>query len=357
MSKFWNAIVQGIEPYAAGEQPDGDYIKLNMNENPFAPSPQVIQAIQQAANADLRFYPHPNGDDLREAIGEEHGFPLDHIFIGNGSDEVLAMCFMAFFENKDGKKLRFPDLTYGFYPVYANLLALSYDTVPVDEDLKVNVKDYLHHNTGVVIANPNAPTSRALPLKEIEEILQHNQDCVVIIDEAYIDFGGTSALSLIEHYPNLVVTRTLSKSRSLAGMRVGYCIAQPELIEGINRIKNSINSHTVDTVAQAAAEAAIKDTAYFNKTVQSLIQTRDHTKEALRQIGFKVIDSSTNFLLATHEKYDAASLTNQLKKQKILIRYFPNGRINDYIRISIGTEEEMEQFIHALTDIMNDDKA
>ncbi|MDP4147344.1 MAG: histidinol-phosphate transaminase [Bacillota bacterium] len=355
MSKFWSEITKSIEPYVPGEQPkDKKYIKLNTNENPYPPSPKVLEAIKNAANGDLRLYPDPNCDELRETVAEYYGLNKNQIFIGNGSDEVLAFSFQAFF-NPDSA-IVFPDISYSFYPVYADLYNIKYRLAKLTEDFSIPVDEFLTKNGGVVIPNPNAPTAKYLDVDAIKKILDYNSEKVVIIDEAYIDFGGTSVVNLIKDYPNLLVVQTLSKSRSLAGIRIGFALGQEDLIQGLDRIKNSFNSYTIDRVASAAAVAAFKDVEYFKETTARIVNTRELVTEKLTALGFKVIPSKANFVFAAHESYSGEEIFKRLRDKGILVRYFNKERINNFLRISIGSEEEMDVFIEKAKEVINEIK-
>jgi len=351
LSKYWSELTASLVPYVPGEQPkDQQYIKLNTNENPYPPSPKVIAAIQAAANDDLRLYPDPTCDSLRETLAQYYGLSKEHIFIGNGSDEVLAFAFPAFFSS--AKPILFPDITYTFYPVYAKLYGLHYETVPTDDQFIIQPESFCVPNGGVIIPNPNAPTSRIMSLDQIKIILDANREQVVILDEAYIDFGGESVVPLIADYPNLLVVQTLSKSRSLAGLRIGMAMGHPDLIEGLNRIKNSFNSYTLDRLALAGAIASIEDQAYFEETTRKVVATREGTGEALKSLGFCVIDSKANFIFIHHPQRAAEELFLALKSRGILVRYFNKPRINQYLRVSIGTDAEMDRFVSVLQEII-----
>lgn len=351
MSKYWSEITKNVEPYVYGEQPkDKKYIKLNTNESPYGPSPKVIEAIKNADNEDLRLYPDPSCDELSETIAKYYNLEKKQIFIGNGSDEVLAFSFLAFF-NPD-ETIVFPDISYSFYPVYANLYSLNYRVAKLKGDFSIPVEEFFNENGGVVIPNPNAPTGKYLDIASIKRILEANPNKVVIIDEAYIDFGGTSAVSLIKDYSNLLVVQTLSKSRSLAGIRLGFALGQEELIDGLNRIKNSFNSYTIDRIAAAAAVEAIKDEEYFKQSVCRIINTREKVTETLKDLGFNVIPSKANFIFVSHPIYPASELFGNLREKGILVRYFNKDRINNYLRISIGSEKEMEFFIDKIKEII-----
>ncbi|TCT25481.1 histidinol phosphate aminotransferase [Melghiribacillus thermohalophilus] len=351
MSKYWSQLVKQTDPYVPGEQPStSDVIKLNTNENPYPPSPEVTQAISRQLNDSLRLYPPPSVDDLRETIGDYYGVNKNQVFVGNGSDEVLAFSFMAFFD--PGKPVMFPDITYSFYPVYARLFQLEARTVPLTDDFSIPVEPFFHAKGGVIFPNPNAPTGKYLNLEAIEQILIHNPDNVVIVDEAYIDFGGESAINLLDRYDQLLVIQTMSKSRSLAGLRVGYALGRNNLIEGLNRIKNSFNSYTIDRLAIAGARASFQDEAYFQKTRAKIIRTRNRVTDELKQLGFNVIDSQANFIFITHSGVNAGQLYQQLKANNIYVRYFDRPRINHYLRVSIGTDEEMDIFLNQLKNVL-----
>ncbi|MCI1943799.1 histidinol-phosphate transaminase [Clostridium luticellarii] len=351
MSKYWSSITKSVEPYVCGEQPkDKKYIKLNTNESPYGPSPKVLNAIKSTADENLSLYPDPGCDKLREVISRYYGLGKDQIFVGNGSDEVLAMCFMAFF-NK-GEPIIFPDISYSFYPVYANLYNIDYKLAKLNEDFSIPVEEFLTKNGGVVLPNPNAPTGKCIETEGIKKILKSNQDKVVIIDEAYVDFGGNSVVGLIKSYPNLLVVQTLSKSRSLAGLRVGFALGQEQLIEGLNRIKNSFNSYTVNRVSNAAAIAAIEDEDYFKKCVGKIIDTRELTVSRLKKLGFKVVPSKANFIFITNPEYAAEELFRKLREKGVLVRYFNKERINNYLRVSIGSEKDMDIFIEKIEEII-----
>ncbi len=351
MSKYWSQVVKTVEPYVPGEQPrDKKYIKLNTNENPYPPSPMVLEALKNQISGDLRLYPDPVCKDLIESIADFYHIDKNQVFVGNGSDEVLAFAFLAYFN--EGDRILYPDITYSFYPVYSNLFQVDYDPIPLTDSFEVNIEDYKRDNKGVIIANPNAPTGKLLTLEAIKQILEWNKDQVVIVDEAYIDFGGQSALSLIEDYDNLLVVQTMSKSRSLAGMRIGFAIGHPDLIDGLNRVKNSINSYTIDRLALAAGTAAMKDEAYFEETRHKIMATRDWVSQELSDLGFDVIPSAANFIFASPVSVKAEELFRELKDKGLLVRYFNKPRISEYLRISIGTDQEMKDFIEGVRDIL-----
>ncbi|MHB8137043.1 MAG: histidinol-phosphate transaminase [Smithellaceae bacterium] len=348
MSSYWSQTVKNIKPYVPGEQPkDRQYIKLNTNENPYPPSVKVIEAVKLAANDALRLYPDPSSDELRDTIAGTFGLKRENVFIGNGSDELLAFCFPAFFEPA-GLPVLFAEITYSFYPVYAAFFNISYRLIPVDDDFNVPVEGYFQENGGIIIANPNAPSGKGISLAAIEKILRQNENKVVIIDEAYIDFGGQSAVGLISRYPNLLVIRTLSKSHSLAGLRVGYALGSAELIEGIIRVKDSINSYTVDRLAQAGAREAIKDDAYFQETRSKIIKTRERVSAKLKDFGFRVIPSQANFIFISNPQYSGCVLFQNLREKGILVRYFDKPKINNFLRVTIGTDEEMDCFLETI---------
>ena len=350
MSPYWSTIARTITPYVAGEQPkDRTYIKLNTNENPYPPSPAVLKAITAAVDGRLRLYPDPSCGELRRTVADRYGLTPENVFIGNGSDEILAFAFMAFFE--PGKTILFPDITYSFYPVYANLFRLDVRTVLLNDDFSVPVEEFLRPNSGVVIPNPNAPTGMALPLSSISSIVKGNSACAVIVDEAYVDFGGESAVGLIKDNPNLLVVHTLSKSRALAGLRVGFAMGSVELIQGLERVKESFNSYTVDRLAQAGAVAALNDEAAFASGVEKVVLTRERISKELLRRGFVVLPSKANFIFVSHPRRSAAELFNGLRDRGILVRYFNKPRIDNYLRVSIGTDDEMALFLEAVSSL------
>ena len=343
----WEEYVRKVEPYVPGEQPNKpDMIKLNTNENPYPPAPGVISALQQFDADKLRLYPEPTCKVLVDAIAQYYGIKSSQVFTGVGSDDVLAMIFMTFFNSK--KPIVFPDITYSFYDVWADMLRIPFETKPLDENFCIQKEDYYGENGGVIFPNPNAPTGILMPLSEIEDILLHNKDVIVVVDEAYIDFGGESALPLIEKYDNLLVVQTFSKSRSLAGMRLGFAMGNEKLIKYINDVKYSFNSYTLNQTALALGVKAIEDKAYFEQTREKIIKTREWTKEELKKLGFSFGNSKSNFIFATHESVPAKQIFEALREQNIYVRYFAKPRIDNYLRISIGTQEEMERFISFL---------
>jgi histidinol-phosphate aminotransferase len=346
---FWSPVVSDLKPYVPGEQPKIDkLIKLNTNENPYPPSPCVVQAITAAAQQGLQLYPDPESTALREVIARHHGIAADQVFVGNGSDEVLAHAFFSFFQQ--GKPLLMPDISYSFYQVYCGLYGITAELIPLGSDMILQVDDYRrpHAVGGVVIANPNAPTGRLLPLRDVELLLQSQPQQVVLVDEAYIDFGGETAIGLIERYPNLLVVQTLSKSRSLAGLRVGFAVGSRHLIEALERVKNSFNSYPIDRLALAGAVAAYEDVEYFEQTRQAVMQSRDALTRELTQLGFKVLPSATNFVFVQHPEYEAAWLVVRLRQHGILVRHFHLPRIEQHLRISIGTPAQCEALLEAL---------
>ena len=352
MSKFWNETVNKIEPYVPGEQPrDKKYVKLNTNENPYPPSKKVLEAVKNSANEDLRLYPDPLCTELNETIANFYGLDKDNIFLGNGSDEVLAFSFMTFFSKY--KTILFPDISYSFYPVYAEFFGLNYKMVPLDEEFNIPLEELKKENGGVILPNPNAPTGKYIDTDKLKELLEANKDTVVIIDEAYIDFGGESMVKYIKNYKNLLVVQTFSKSRSLAGGRIGFALGDKELIEGLNRVKNSINSYTIDKVALNAGKAAIEDKEYFEETRNKIIKTRENIIKTLREMGFKVLDSKANFVFASHKDFEGQYLYEELRNRGVLVRFFNKDRINKFLRITIGTDEEMNVLIEKLKEITN----
>ena len=351
MSRFWSKAIDELTPYTPGEQPQIDnLIKLNTNENPYGPSPKVLEAIAHANGDDLRKYPDPLSTDLKKSIAAYYDLPLDYVFVGNSSDEVLGHAFRALL--KQDKPLLYPDITYSFYPVYCQLFDIKYKQVPLRDDFTLNIDDYDQANGGIIFANPNAPTGIALSLEKIETLLQRNPDAVVVVDEAYADFADQSAVSLIQKYDNLLVTQTLSKSRSLAGLRVGLALGNPELLEALERVKNSFHPYALDKLAAAGAAAAFDDKTYFKETCDKVIATRTTTTSALEKLGFNVLPSSANFVFATHRDHNAEVIFKALRERKIIIRHFGSDRISQYLRISIGTDEEMNSLLTALEEIL-----
>jgi histidinol-phosphate aminotransferase len=352
MSKFWSDIVHKLTPYVPGEQPKlTNLVKLNTNENPYGPSPKVIEALKAEAADSLRLYPDPNSDALKAAIAQAYHLNPNQVFVGNGSDEVLAHVFQALL--KHSKPLLFPDITYSFYPVYCGLYGIDYQTIPLAADFSINIDDYNQPNGGIILPNPNAPTGIPLPLVKIEQLLKSNPESVVLIDEAYVDFGTESAVGLIKQYPNLLVTHTLSKARSLAGLRVGYAMGSPELIEALIRVKDSFNSYPIDRFASAGAIAAIQDAEYFEKTCGQVVATREALVSDLLKLGFEVLPSGANFIFAKHPAWAGAELTAKLRERNIIVRHFKSPeRISPYLRITIGTDTQSNLLINALSEIL-----
>ena len=348
--RFWSPEVRELEPYVPGEQPKiQNLLKLNTNENPYPPSPKVVEAVQAvlADYADvLRLYQDPEASALKHAIAAQQNIDVANVFVGNGSDEVLAHIFKAFFVQQ--QPILYPDITYSFYPVYSQFFAVKTKVLPLNDDFEIVVDDYKQANGGIIITNPNAPTSIALEVSAIEEVLQTNPNSVVVIDEAYVDFGAQSAVSLVEKYENLVVCQTTSKSRSLAGLRVGFAIAQPHLIAALEAVKNSFNSYPMDRFAIAAAVASFEDQAYFEAQCQKVIASRDKLVMELESMGFKVLPSKANFIFASLPSKDAGELAAQLREQGIIVRYFNKPRINQFLRITIGTDEQNQRLVDSL---------
>ncbi|EHU3266891.1 histidinol-phosphate transaminase [Acinetobacter baumannii] len=348
--RFWSPEVRELEPYVPGEQPKiQNLLKLNTNENPYPPSPKVVEAVQAVLHeqADvLRLYPDPDATALKQAIAKQQNINVSQVFVGNGSDEVLAHIFKAFFLQDE--PILYPDITYSFYPVYSQFFGTKTKEIPLNENFEIDVRDYTQPNGGVIITNPNAPTSIALSLAEIEQVLQANPDRVVVIDEAYVDFGAESAVSLINRYENLVVCQTTSKSRSLAGLRVGFAIAQSHLIAALEAVKNSFNSYPIDRFAIAAAVASFEDQAYFEEQCQKVITSREKLVRDLTELGFNVLPSKANFIFATHSQHDAGQLAQKLREQGIIVRYFNKPRINQFLRITVGTDEQNARLVQTL---------
>ncbi len=347
MSRYWSDVVRSLTPYVPGEQPRiANLVKLNTNENPYPPSPKVLEAIRLETGSALRLYPDPDSERLKEAIARYHGLGKNNVFVGNGSDEVLAHVFCALFRHE--KPLLFPDITYSFYPVYAQLYGIDFETVPLDDRFQIRIEDYGRPNGGIIFPNPNAPTGCLLDLRNIEMLLSKNTDSVVAIDEAYIDFGGKSAIELIGKYDNLLVIQTLSKSRSLAGLRVGFAIGHPGLVEALERVKNSFNSYPLDRLAICGAVAAFEDQEYFETTRKMVIESREKLKEGLEKLGFYVLPSSANFLFVRHPAREASSIAAMLREEGIIVRHFRLPRIEEFLRISVGTDEECNALVSSL---------
>jgi len=356
VSRFWSDHVAGLVPYTPGEQPRvAGLLKLNTNENPYGPSPQALKAMKEAADGRLRLYPDPEAAALREAIAAYHGLVSAQVFVGNGSDEVLAHVFNGLFL-RGGRPLLMPDITYSFYPTYCRLYGIPCETVALRDDFALDPQDYVGGQgrgaAGIIFANPNAPTGMALDLDAVAGICRANPDTVVVVDEAYVDFGAESAVALLPRHDNLLVVHTLSKSRSLAGLRVGYAMGSADLIEGLRRIKDSFNSYPLDMLAQAGALAAIQDKAYFDKTRQAIMRSRDQLAVDLAQMGFDVLPSMANFVFARHRSSDAVKLAAALRERHILVRHFALPRIDQYLRITIGTDADCARLCAALAEIL-----
>lgn len=342
----WEANIRKVVPYVPGEQPkDTDIIKLNTNENPYPPAPGVAAALEELAKQPqlLRKYPDPSADVLVSALACYYHLQKDQVFVGVGSDDVLAMCFLTFFNS--GKPILFPDITYSFYDVWADVFRIPYECQPLDEKFQIRKEDYYKENGGVVFPNPNAPTGELMPLSQVEDIVSHNPEVIVIVDEAYIDFGGESALPLIEKYDNLLVVQTFSKSRSMAGMRIGYAFGSPLLIKYMNDVKYSYNSYTLNAAALACGAASVRDTEYFAETTAKIVATRERAAEELVSLGFSMTPSKANFLFVTHARIPAKELFEALKQQDIFVRYFASPRIDNYLRITVGTDAEMDELL------------
>lgn len=340
--KAFEQNIRKVEPYVPGEQPQGQVIKLNTNENPYPPAPGVLEAMQNLETHmdTLRLYPDPTSDCLVEALADYYGVEKERVFVGVGSDDVLAMCFLTFF-NSD-KPIFFPDITYSFYKVWAELYRIPYECKAVDKDFRMIKEDYYGENGGVIFPNPNAPTSLYEDLEFVEDIIRHNQDVIVIVDEAYIDFAGRSALELIDKYDNLIVTQTFSKARSMAGMRIGYAIGSPLLIKYLNDAKYSFNSYTMNKTSLVYGTAAVKDRAYFDETIHKIVETREWAAEEFAKLGFVFPKPSGNFIFVSHPDYDAKEMFEALKAEGIYVRYWGSRRIEQYMRVTVGTKEEME---------------
>jgi len=351
MSRFWSALTHRLSPYTPGEQPRmADLVKLNTNEHPMGPSPRALEAIRAEAADSLRLYPDPQATALRQTLAAYHGVNPDQVFVGNGSDEVLAHAFAALLK-QDGPLL-FPDITYSFYPVYCRLFDIAFETVPLDAAMGVRISDYRRRCGAIILANPNAPTGTALSRAQIAALLDEHTDIPVVIDEAYVDFGAESAVPLAASHPNLLVVQTLSKSRALAGLRVGYAIGDAALVEGLNRVKDSFNSYPLGRPAQAGAVAAIKDEAYFQQGRSYVIAGRERLTAGLTRLGFEVLPSSANFVFARHPGHEGKVLAAQLRERAIIVRHFNAPRISDYLRITVGTIEQIEKLLTALGEML-----
>ena len=352
MSRFWSPVVHQLTPYVPGEQPKLDtLIKLNTNENPYGPSPRVLEAIRAATDDSLRLYPDPSGDKLKDAIANYHGVSRPQVFVGNSSDEVLGIVFQALLKHE--QPLLMPDISYGFYPVYCGLYGIEFVQLPLGDAFEIRIDDYLRSNGGIIFPNPNAPTGRLLPLSEIERLLQANPSSVVVVDEAYVAFGGESCVPLVKKYPQLLVTHTLSKSHALAGLRVGYATGHPQLIEALNRVKDSFNSYPLDRFAQAGATAAMEDEDYFSGICKKVAATRTTLVADLQGLGFEVLPSAANFIFARFSGRDGADLAAKLRERSIIVRHFRNPqRVSPYLRITVGTDEQCTGLVEALREIV-----
>ena len=354
MSKFWSQFVKDLDPYIPGEQPQGEIrLKLNTNENPYPPAPTVIEEIQDHGADRINLYPDPESNILRSTIATYHDVDISNVFVGNGSDEILAFIFYGFFKNK--KNLLFPDITYSFYPVYAKLFDISYQQIPLNNDFEIDLSLYHHEDSAVIFPNPNAPTGIPIPGKKIEDFLRDNPSSIIIVDEAYVDFGTDSSVNLVKKYKNLVVTRSMSKSRSLAGLRVGYAIGDTTLIDGLIRIKNSFNSYPLDRIAQKASVTSFQEDNYFNETCKKIIETRNRFIKALENLQFSVLPSGGNFIFAQPPSpLSANTIYSQLRDIGILVRYFNQPeKLKNFLRITIGTDQQMDLFVDELKKIIN----
>ncbi len=352
MSRFWSPVVHELTPYVPGEQPKlANLVKLNTNENPYGPSLRVLEALHAVVGDTLRLYPDPNADRLKQTIAGYFGLKTNQVFVGNGSDEVLAHVFQALL--KHDAPILFPDITYSFYPVYCKLYGIAYQTIALTDNFEIRMMDYFRPNGGIIFPNPNAPTGCPLALSEIERLLQSNTGSVVVVDEAYIDFGGESAAPLVNLYQNLLVVHTLSKSRSLAGLRLGYALGHPDLIEALTRVKDSFNSYPLDRFAIAGGVAAMEDQDYFEATRHQVMATRQRLVKELEDMGFKVLPSAANFIFARHPAHDGATLSAKLRECSIIVRHFGKpARIAPFLRITIGTDEQCQTLVDALREIL-----
>lgn len=353
MSKFLSSELNNLEAYVPGEQPkDKKYIKLNTNESPYPPSPKVIEAVDKLAVNGLNFYCDPDTRDLTSALAKFYSVKPGQIFVGNGSDEVLAFIFTAFFDKE--RKGCFPDITYGFYKVYAKSFGIDAIQIPLKDDFTIDINDYINCGRNIIIANPNAPTGLVLSHEEIEKILKTNRDRVVVIDEAYVDFGSKSSIELLKDNPNLIVVQTFSKSRSLAGGRIGYAIASEEIIEDLNKIKFSFSPYNINSLSSIAGIASVEDKDYFEECNRKVINTRENTKEQFKRLGFKVLDTKTNFIFVAHDDIEGKEYHKKLRQNGILTRYYDEPRINNYVRVTIGTDEDMEKVVEITEKILEE---
>jgi histidinol-phosphate aminotransferase len=351
MSRFWSALTHDLKPYVPGEQPRmADLVKLNTNESPFGPSPRVFDALRDEATDALRLYPDPQATALRAALASYHQVRPEQVFVGNGSDEVLAHAFAALL--KHDAPLLFPDITYSFYPVYCRLLGIAYETVPLDPAMQIRTDDYRRPAGAIILPNPNAPTGIALSRTAIATLLEQHPDAPVVIDEAYVDFGAETAIPLIASHPNLLVVQTMSKSRALAGLRIGYAIGDTGLIEALTRVKDSFNSYPLGRPAQAGAIASLQDEAYFQRSRTRVIEGRTRLERGLAQFGFGVLPSAANFVFARHPDHDGAALAAALRQRAVIVRHFAAPRISDYLRITVGADEQIDRLFAALSEIV-----
>lgn len=347
----WQDKLRKVEPYEAGEQPKNqNLIKLNTNENPYDPGEKVKEAIQNFDVSKLPLYPNPDADDLKHALADYYGIKDEQVFLGNGSDEVLALTFLTCFNGQE--PILFPDISYSFYPVYCELYGMKYEMIPLNEQFEIKKEDYYRPNSGIIFPNPNAPTGLLVSLDFIEDILKHNSESVVVIDEAYIDFGGESAIPLLKKYPNLLIIQTFSKFRSLAGIRLGVALGNQELVKKLYDVKNSFNSYPIDRLAQVIGKVSVEDTEYIKENALKIMETREYTKKELKKLGFVMPDSYANFIFVSHPQYDAVQLFQQLREKGILVRYFNKPRINQYLRITIGTQSQMEILVKEIKKIL-----
>jgi len=356
MSRFWSSLTHDLRPYVPGEQPRMvELVKLNTNENPLGPSPRVLEAIRGEATDTLRLYPDPQATALRAALATYHQVRPEQVFVGNGSDEVLAHAFTALL--KHDAPLLFPDVTYSFYPVYCRLFGIAYEAVPLDQAMQIRVADYRRPAGALIVPNPNAPTGVALSPAEIVTLLEEHPDAPVVIDEAYVDFGAETAIPLVASHPNLLVVQTMSKSRALAGLRVGYAIGDADLIEALTRVKDSFNSYPLGRPAQAGAIASLADEAYFQQSRARVIEGRERLNRGLVRLGFEVLPSSANFVFARHPAHEGAALAAALRQRAVIVRHFPAPRICDYLRITVGTDGQIDRLLSALSDILGSEPA
>lgn len=351
MSRFWSSLTHDLKPYVPGEQPRmADLVKLNTNENPLGPSPRALEAIRDAAADTLRLYPDPQATALRAALAAYHGVRPEQVFVGNGSDEVLAHAFVALL--KHDAPLLFPDITYSFYPVYCRLFGIAYESVPLDQAMQIRVADYRRPAGAIIIPNPNAPTGIALSRTEITTLLEEHPDVPVVVDEAYVDFGAETAIPLVASHRNLLVVQTMSKSRALAGLRVGYAIGDADLIDALTRVKDSFNSYPLGRPAQAGAIASLEDDAYFQQSRLRVIEGRERLTRGLKEAGFEVLPSLANFVFARHSAHEGSALAAALRQRVVIVRHFSAARISDYLRITVGTDEQIDRLLSALSTIL-----